>query len=627
MKCKVCGAELADGEKVCPGCNNPVEESISDKMQGLVNAVQNIAAQSDGMETSSRVQSDDGDTSSEPVQAVSEPAAVSSEPAAMPLETAGEPKKPKKTGLIVGVAAAAVVAVGAFAFTRMSQKDPKEVVITALENIYTDDQVKPMEELFGISQFAENAKTADLESSVTVILDDCSEPSVKEFAGSGIRVVGKDDKTNKRSFANFGVIYKDMDLANLDLYYGDETLMMAIPELSSKVFTMNLGEGLEQRIKESPILGPVLESSEIDVEGLFDYIEETKEQVEAGGMAAFDVDALWTRYKEGTQAQEKFKEALVVEKGEKGTFTIDGQEVTCDGYDVLVSKESMMEFLRTTTDFFLNDEELKDQYLKQLEQSVKLTEIMGGGSAGVSVNDMYLDSMEDLTETVDQMIEFLDKSLTDVNMTVHVDKKGRLASAKGTTVLNVEENGATNTLQIGFDFQLQGGSYLTQNMTADIDMEADGEHLILSMVKKGTYDGKQLTNDADFKLALDGSEKIDAGVTFTSTYQSDGGDYHVGLAVTGDNSLFMDISMSGAVDQLEKGTSFHMNIDDLKITVMDAAVSMNLSGEYGYGPLQETVTALEGEPFDVLAADENQWQSLFMEFYMGAMQLMSQLSM
>ncbi len=624
MKCKVCGAELADGEKVCPGCNNPVEESISDKMQGLVNAVQNIAAQSDGMETSSRVQSDDGDTSSEPVQAVSEPAAVSSEPAAMPLETAGEPKKPKKTGLIVGVA---VVAVGAFAFTRMSQKDPKEVVITALENIYTDDQVKPMEELFGISQFAENAKTADLESSVTVILDDCSEPSVKEFAGSGIRVVGKDDKTNKRSFANFGVIYKDMDLANLDLYYGDETLMMAIPELSSKVFTMNLGEGLEQRIKESPILGPVLESSEIDVEGLFDYIEETKEQVEAGGMAAFDVDALWTRYKEGTQAQEKFKEALVVEKGEKGTFTIDGQEVTCDGYDVLVSKESMMEFLRTTTDFFLNDEELKDQYLKQLEQSVKLTEIMGGGSAGVSVNDMYLDSMEDLTETVDQMIEFLDKSLTDVNMTVHVDKKGRLASAKGTTVLNVEENGATNTLQIGFDFQLQGGSYLTQNMTADIDMEADGEHLILSMVKKGTYDGKQLTNDADFKLALDGSEKIDAGVTFTSTYQSDGGDYHVGLAVTGDNSLFMDISMSGAVDQLEKGTSFHMNIDDLKITVMDAAVSMNLSGEYGYGPLQETVTALEGEPFDVLAADENQWQSLFMEFYMGAMQLMSQLSM
>ena len=627
MKCKVCGAELADGEKVCPGCNNPVEENISDKMQGLVNAVQNIAAQSDGMETSSRVQSDDGDTSSEPVQAVSEPAAVSSEPAAMPLETAGEPKKPKKTGLIVGVAAAAVVAVGAFAFTRMSQKDPREVVITALENIYTDDQVKPMEELFGISQFAENAKTADLESSVTVILDDCSEPSVKEFAGSGIRVVGKDDKTNKRSFANFGVIYKDMDLANLDLYYGDETLMMAIPELSSKVFTMNLGEGLEQRIKESPILGPVLESSEIDVEGLFDYIEETKEQVEAGGMAAFDVDALWTRYKEGTQAQEKFKEALVVEKGEKGTFTIDGQEVTCDGYDVLVSKESMMEFLRTTTDFFLNDEELKDQYLKQLEQSVKLTEIMGGGSAGVSVNDMYLDSMEDLTETVDQMIEFLDKSLTDVNMTVHVDKKGRLASAKGTTVLNVEENGATNTLQIGFDFQLQGGSYLTQNMTADIDMEADGEHLILSMVKKGTYDGKQLTNDADFKLALDGSEKIDAGVTFTSTYQSDGGDYHVGLAVTGDNSLFMDISMSGAVDQLEKGTSFHMNIDDLKITVMDAAVSMNLSGEYGYGPLQETVTALEGEPFDVLAADENQWQSLFMEFYMGAMQLMSQLSM
>lgn len=607
MKCNVCGAELTEGVKVCPDCGSPVEEvsfagemekkeeSISDKMEALTDAVREIAAQSNE--------------------------------AAVPVESQPELEKPKKkTGIIIGVAAAAVVAVGAFAFIRMSQKDPKEVVITAFENIYTDDQVEPLEELFGISQFTENAKTADLESSMTVILDDCSEPSVKEFAGSGIRVTGKEDKTNKKSFANFGVIYKDMDLANLDVYYGDETLMMAVPELSTKVFIMDLGEGLKERIQGSPILGPVLSSSDVDVEGLFDYIEETKDQMESG-TAVFDADALWTRYKEGTQAQEKFKEALVVEKGEKGTFTIDGQEENCNGYEVLVSKASMMDFLRSTTDFFLNDEELKDQYLKQLEQSVKLTEIMGGGSSGVSVNDMYLDSMEDLTGAVDQMIDFLDKSLTDVNMTVHVDKKGRLASAKGTTVLNVEDNGTTNTLQVDFDFKLQGGSYLTQNMTADINMEANGENLTLSMVKNGSYDGKQLTGDVDFNMSLDGSDKTNAGVTLTGTYNSDGGDYHVGMTVTADHSMLADISMTGAVDQLEKGTSFHTDIDELKVTVMDAAVSVNMSGEYSYGPLAEAVTALEGEEFDVLAADESQWESLFMEIYMGAMQLMSQLSM
>lgn len=593
------------------------EENISDKMEELVDAVRDIAAEPHKAEEPAQPQPGEAAV---PERLQPGEATESAQPQP-------EPEKPKKkTGIIIGVAAAALVAVGAFAFIRMSQKDPKEVVITAFENIYTDDQVEPLEELFGISQFTENAKTADLESSMTVILDDCSEPSVKEFAGSGIRVTGKDDKTNKKSFANFGVIYKDMDLANLDVYYGDEILMMAVPELSSKVFTMDLGEGLKERIQGSPILGPVLSSSDVDVEGLFDYIEETKDQMESG-TAVFDADALWTRYKEGTQAQEKFKEALVVEKGEKGTFTIDGQEENCNGYEVLVSKASMMDFLRSTTDFFLNDEELKDQYLKQLEQSVKLTEIMGGGSSGVSVNDMYLDSMEDLTGAVDQMIDFLDKSLTDVNMTVHVDKKGRLASAKGTTVLNVENNGTTNTLQVGFDFKLQGGSYLTQNMTADINMEANGEKLTLSMVKKGSYDGKQLTGDADFNLVLDGSDKVDAGVTLTGTYNSDGGDYHIGMTVTADHSVVADISMTGAVDQLEKGTSFHTDIDELKVTVMDAAVSVNMSGEYSYGPLAEAVTALDGEEFDVLAADESQWESLFMEIYMGAMQLISQLSM
>ena len=38
--------------------------------------------------------------------------------------------------------------------------------------------------------------------------------------------------------------YNGMDLANLNAYYGDDTLMLAVPELSGKVFTVDLGEGL-----------------------------------------------------------------------------------------------------------------------------------------------------------------------------------------------------------------------------------------------------------------------------------------------------------------------------------------------------------------------------------------------
>lgn len=627
MKCNVCGTEIGADEKVCHGCGNPVGENqeasafgeiMADTAKSMAEASQ---PETDGSEEEQK--EPDATRKSVGTESISE----------LPEETSGSiqsgaaeeaSKSGKKKRVIIGVAAA-VVAVGALAFGLLGKKDPKEVVLDAFENIYTEDQVKPLEELFGLTQFAENARTEDVEDSITLILEDCSEPGVNALSGSGVRVSAKSDKTNKKSSADIAVIYKDMDFVNMNAYYGDDKLVMSVPELSAKAFTIDLGDGLAQRIEDSPLAGPALKASGVDVEGLFGYFEEQLELAESGQMAALDFDSLMTRYKEGTQAQEKFKEALTVEKGEKGTFTMDGSEVGCNGYTVLISKDSMMEFLRTTMDFFLNDEELKDEFLKQLEQSVKLTEMMGGVSSGISVDEMYADSLEDVTEAVNKMIDFLDKSLTDVNMMVYVDKKGRLAAVDGSTqLLNPDDE--QNIIQVDFNCRLQGGSYLTQNMTAEAILENDGDQLKLSMVKNGTYDGKKLTGDLAFDIRLDGAQKVAGGLTCTGTYDSDGGDYHMGMSLTGDDSLIVDISMNGVVDQLEKGTSIHADIDEMKITVMDAMGQVTLSGDYAYSPLSSEVIMPEGETFDILAADENEWQSVIMEIYMNVMQLASQLS-
>lgn len=591
MKCNVCGAELGAEEKVCPQCGNPV--------------VQAETAGGGGTESS------DG--------------------AVSPSGTEQPPESGKKKGLIIGAVVAGVAVAGALVFSLMGRKDPKQVVIDAFENIYAEDQPKPMEELFGLSLFSENARTADVEDSVTLILEDCSEQEIKALAGSGVRVAAKSDKTNKKSSADIAVIYKDMDLVNLGAYYGDQELMLTIPQLCSKVFTLDLSEGLAQRIEGSPLAGPALAESGIDMEGLFQYFEEQLE-LEESGQAALDLEGLMTRYKEGTQAQEKFKEALSVEKGEKGTFTMDGGEAACSGYKVIVSKASMMEFLRTSADFFLNDQELKDQFLNQLEQSVKLTELMGGVSSGISASDMYADNMEEITKTVNEMIDFLDKSLTDVAMDVYVDKKGRLAAVDGSTqLINPDASGEGETdpediLDVNFNFRLQGGAYLTQNMTAEAVLGGEGDQMKLSMVKSGSYDGKELTGDLALNMKLDGDEKMDAGLTLTGSYNSDGGDYHMGMSVTADDSLLADISMAGVVDQLEKGTSIHADIDELKITVMDAMAQVAFSGDYSYGPLSGQVTAPQGDAFDILAADEEDWESVIMEVYLSGMQLMTQLS-
>ncbi len=577
MECRNCGRELKENERFCENCGAPVDTGEWD----------GTLAQAENTE--------------QPV-----------------------PKPKKKTGIVIG-AVAAVAAAGALAFAFLSQKDPKEVVIAAFENIYPEGQTSPIEELFGLSGFREKAASSDMETSLTMVLDSCSQASLNEYAGSGLKLEVREDRTNKTSYANVGVIYKDMDLANLDMYYGDETMMAAVPELSGRVFTIDLGDGLEERIENSPFVGQAIRESGIDVAGLMDYVREMREKAEAGEQKTLDLDALMTRFQEGTQAREKFEEALTVEKGEKGTFVVDGKEASCRGYQVVVSKASMIEFLRSSSDFFLNDQELKDQYLSQLEQSVRMTQIMGGASLGTSASDMYLDQMEDVTRSVDEMIDFLDKSLTDVNMDVYVDKKGRLAAVKGTTSLNVEADGGTDVLDIAFDVRMQGGSYLTQNLLADVTLKNSGDTMKISLDKRGTYDGKRLTSDTE--LSLDGGESVKSAAVWTGTYDGDSGDYHMDLSLTQDDALVLDLSMAGVVDQLEKGSLIHMDIDELKISAQSPETQVVLRGEYSLEPLGEPVTALEGEAFDVLASDENQWQSVITEFYMGIMRLANQLSL
>ena len=71
------------------------------------------------------------------------------------------------------------------------------------------------------------------------------------------------------------------------------------------------------------------------------------------------------------QGPGEFQAALTVEKAAKGTYTIDGAQVSCKGYNVTVSKDSMIEFLRQSSDFFLQDETLKADFMRQLETTLR----------------------------------------------------------------------------------------------------------------------------------------------------------------------------------------------------------------------------------------------------------------
>ena len=669
MRCTKCNAEIPDGAKFCTSCGEPVQASgeaaqevsgkTAEEAGGAAQAEAGEAAQAEAgeaaqaeagevaqAEAGEAAQAESGEAAQaeagEPTQTAQAEPAVSADKDALagePSQEAPQPpvqpqaapmgaqptpiKEGKKFNKAVAcvIAAVVVIAVAALAALKLTAKDPKEVVITAFENVFPDDAVSPTEELFGASEFTKNMTSANTEAGLTLKLSGSSDEDVNQFVGSGLRMEGQNNRETGESAFNMGVLYNDMDLLNLDAYYGNDKLVMAIPELSAKAFTLNLGEDLAQQIKDSPTVGPLVQQNGIDVDGLAAYINELMEQAKNQEKQPFDVDALLTRYREGCKAQDNFKAALTVTKGDKKNFTMDGKEVSCRGYNTVVSKTSMIEFLNTSSDFFLQDETLRQDFLTQLETTVRMSELMGQTMGGTMTAEQLRDqTYQEVEKSVDEMIAYLDKSLDDINMMVYVDKQGRLAALDGTTVLHPENGTDVN---VTFHAELQGGTYLTQNMTGTVVLEDDVDKVSISLVRSGEYDGNRLADD----LAVDVDAGTDGTLNFmyTATYTKDDGSYHIGCEVGVDGGKLVTLSANGVVDELEKGKTIHTSLDELRISLEDDADYITLDGEYYLRPLEGTIVAPEGEEMDMLAATEDDWNNVVMEIYGNVFGLLMQM--
>lgn len=186
-------------------------------------------------------------------------------------------------------------------------------------------------------------------------------------------------------------------------------------------------------------------------------------------------------------------------KGEKQKFTMDGKEVSCKGYNTVISKDSMVDFLEDSSVFFLQDETLREDFLNQLETTVRLSELMGQSMGeSLSAKELRDQTFAEAEKSAKEMIKYLDRTLDDVDMVVYVDKKGRLAALDGTTMLHIEDT----DVDVKFHLELKGGSYLTQNMSGTIEMEGDGDVVTLEVQRSGKYDQRRILTD-ELSLSMD----------------------------------------------------------------------------------------------------------------------------
>lgn len=597
MKCRKCGAEVQENEKICSVCGQEAE------------TVETNARKEETKEMSDTA---DGLTASDQA------------PSGSP-----EPEKKKSGKVMLGVAAAvAVVGIGAAAVPKLME-NPKKTVIAAFESINSENQITGAEEIFGWKEFLENYGKVDCESVFRIQIDGCSEPGMEMFEGAGLEVRSMADLENWKSRAEMSLDYKHMDLADLQFYYGDQMFMAAVPQLVDRVFTLKIDDSLGESLKNSPMAAPYLEESGVDIDQLAELTKEMMEKPENGkAKGQLDFPGLFDRYRKGCKAKESFQQAMMVEKAEKANFLIDGKETSCKGYHVQINKDSLIAFLRTSSDFFLNDEEMKKQYLDQLRLSISMAALFSGSmenGALSSAEEMVQQNYDEIKDQADWMIQILEQSLQDIDMMVYVDPKGRLAGLTGTTTVveadmdTVEER---REAQIEFALELQGGNYLTENMNGRLSITSDGATMDILYEKAESYDKERLDSSCKVTVLSPDDENITTNAS--GTYIAESGDCQLSFELLVPEMQPIVIHGSGVVTELEKGKSIYADIDAMSIEA--EGVTMNFSGELGYGPLSGEVLPLEGEDLDVLAATEEDWGEIVMEAYGNIFGLMAQLA-
>ncbi len=570
MKCPFCNENLPEGSMFCSNCGTRVDNASGSggAKGGGVNEV--------------------------PLYQIPEPA-----PAMMPERKKGGKGKWIAIGTVSAVAVAGCVAAAVFALTA---KTPKEKVIAAFEQVYDSQKELPGEEIFGFSQFAEMAKSQDMEEGISLSLSDTSLWGTQSFVGSGFSLDAKFSPSRKQSSADVGFSYQGMKMLDAQVYYGDDRLMAAVPQLSSYAFLLDMSGDFGSKLKNSPMAGAVLQSQGVDGDALADLVNETLDRAYDTENPAFDLNALLNRYREGCKAKDKFKEALTVEKekGNKKSFPVDGKEKKCQGYSVVISKDAMIDFLEESSDFFLKDEILRDDFLNQLELMARFSQVMGESFTSDSPKKLLDDVYQDVEDRADELIRILDKTLDDVEMVVYLDRKGNLVAFSGETNLGADDD----LIGVEFEVSLKGGSHPLQNLEAMAGLSNDGERITVNVEREGTFDKEALTDRISVEMNVVGDR---VGGEYVMSYGRADGDLKMQLDIMAERLQVASISLEAVVDELEKGKSIHMDLEELRIEDSLNDQHMAFEGEFCLKPLEEEIEEPEGQVFDVLEADLSDW--------------------
>ena len=517
----------------------------------------------------------------------------------------------RKKWLISAGAAAAVAVVGGGVMLS-HQADPKDTVIDAFKSITAEGQLNPSEEIFGTKELEKLLQKGSAQTGMELSMTGISDESLNQMSGAGIGLDVKRDVDSGRQLLNLSLQYGGGELADAQLYMDDTQIMAAIPALSSRMFTLDYVNDLEGQLINSPYAAQKLEEQGIDIEGLANYLGQYKEAL-SDEEPMMDLKALWNRYKEGSKAIDDLKTAMIVTKNDKKEFTIDGQSENCRGYHVTLPKDALIRFAKTTREFFLNDETLKQDVVRYLELAGDASSIYAADGDGESVDpeEQQKELWAQAEAVLDNLVEEMENTIGDVTMDVYVRKDGKMAGFSYETDATVDEE----NVRFYGDVSFGGGYNMLSNVNGALNIEdSDGQIITVSLDKTGAYEAGKSWSGQVIATLEDDEEKYQ--FILDGDYQIADGSYEVKLDLQSNGASQASLTANGAVSDLSKGESVHIDMDSLRLetTLLNGSSSyVEFAGSYYVNPLEDEIAQPDGVPFDVLASSEEDYNQVTTE--------------
>jgi len=476
------------------------------------------------------------------------------------------------------------------------KKSDKEVVFDAFKALAEAKGFDVAKEM-GIKEVFDKLDKKAYETGIELALEksDIYQLSMLETASLELKVAN--DPVAEKSGIELGAGVAGIKFLSAEGYFDDKQVALKVPQLIDKVFVLDYSGNILEKAKNSALI-KVMGIDAIEVEDIIKIYTEALKNKNGQTEQLLELMEYCEEFEKKTKAYADFKDAIKVTAIDSKEFEISGKVKKCDGYEMVITTESVVDLCKKVIDYFVVSEKAQKLWKGYMETEMSSVE----GTEGMSANDFiaeYDSFIAEYEATQEEMWANVENTFEDINMELFISA-GEIVSLEGELVL------AVDNIKAGFPFSFVctgGENSIYENFVFELDLTAADAGKVV--IERATESDKEV-----YETLVNVKYEEDINIDCEFSYYKE--DKNLELSIDADvYNESAGVTVKADLDELEKGKSFTLDIDEISVVYEDKTFC-TLSGEF-YLSSDVEIEFPSGDKFDVLTSDEDEFMKVMNE--------------